>query len=140
MDADRQWHAFVVERTGPLALARMRYRADPAAQELLVEDLARVATLTLDPAEVGLDAAPPSGAALLVRTEAATDGSLPSLRLTGLGSAPVLAEIEYDLPGGGTDVATITASWDPVTATLTVQPITASTSGPATFNRLRLVF
>ena len=140
IDADRQWHAFLVERTGPLALARMRYRADPATQELLVEDLARIATLTLDPAEVGLDAAPPAGAELFVRTEAATDGSLPSLRLTGLGSAPALTEIEYDLPGGGTDVATVTASWDPVTATLTVQPVTASPSGPATINRLRLVF
>lgn len=140
IDADRQWHGFLVQRTGPLALARMRYRTDPATQELLVEDLARIATLGFDPADLGLDATPPAGAALFVRTEAAADGSLPSLRLTGLGSAPVLAEIEYDLPGGGTDVVTITHGWDPITATFTIQPVATSASGPATFNRLRLEF
>ena len=141
MDADRQWHAFLVERTGPLALARMRYAADPATQELQIEDLFKVASLEFQPADLGLNSAPAPGEDLLVRTHAASSGgALPELRLTGLGSQPALAEIEFDQPGGGTSLVTATTTWDPATSTLVVAPVAGSAAGPATFNQLRLEF
>ena len=141
MDADRQWHAFLVERTGPLALARMRYAADPATQELQIEDLFKVASLEFQPADLGLNSAPAPGEDLLVRTHAASiGGALPELRLTGLGSQPALAEIEFDQPGGGTSLVTATTTWDPATSTLVVAPVAGSAAGPATFNQLRLEF